>query len=102
MLTKYTILPCSSWCRFLFSHRRSADEAQYLQSSIKKIHDAIPPELFIRDTKRGLFHLTKDLIMAALLCYGASYIDTLLYRSQLYWLLGTGGVEVMRWGAWAA
>ncbi|KAF8512653.1 fatty acid desaturase-domain-containing protein [Hysterangium stoloniferum] len=70
--------------------------------SIKEIRDAIPPKLFVRDTKRSLLYLTRDLIMAALLGYGATYIDTLFLRQQLHPFLSIGGVDVLRWGSWAA
>lgn len=33
--------------------------------SMKQIRDAIPPHLFIKDTRRGLLYFARDLTMAA-------------------------------------
>ncbi|KAI1311537.1 linoleoyl-CoA desaturase activity protein [Mortierella claussenii] len=48
-----------------------------MEFTIKDIRDAIPAHLFIRDTKKSIMHVIKDLATIAAVFYCATYIDTL-------------------------
>jgi omega-6 fatty acid desaturase (delta-12 desaturase) len=68
--------------------------------SQKEIRAAIPPQLFVRDTLRGLRYLARDLILAAACWYAATYIDPYFKGEEVRQLLTPVGAETARWGAW--
>lgn len=68
--------------------------------SLKEIRAAIPAELFIRDTRRGLLYLARDLLMAATAWTLATYIDPYFQSAATKEALGPIGAEVGRWAAW--
>ena len=70
--------------------------------SLQEIREAIPPELFVRDTKRGLTFLARDLLLAAVtLAVGISIDSTFVPatgRSQEHVII----MGIARWAAWCA
>ena len=69
---------------------------------MQEIRDAIPPHLFVKDTKRGLSYLARDLALAALmLCWG-SYVDSVLLTNSGFLPVCTRSafVTFIRWAAW--
>ncbi|KAF8479977.1 fatty acid desaturase-domain-containing protein [Gautieria morchelliformis] len=98
----------------MYSHRRarplqdlSSDDniPEYvpMQWSQRDIRNAIPSRLFVRDTKLALMYTARDLAIAALLWYGATFIDPTFRESQrLRSVLHPAGAEMARWGLWCA
>jgi len=68
--------------------------------SLKEIKAAIPPQFFVRDTRRGLLYLARDLILAAIAWTLATFIDPCLKADATKELLSPIGAEVARWLAW--
>ncbi|KAM6499136.1 linoleoyl phosphatidylcholine delta-12 acetylenase [Amanita muscaria] len=70
-----------------------------MEWSLKQIKDAIPPHLFVRDTRRGLFYLFRDLSMAALawktIMQTESYLTTnqIMKQSPFF-------TEIAKWTMW--
>ncbi|KAF8173116.1 hypothetical protein BJ912DRAFT_992797 [Pholiota molesta] len=71
-----------------------------LPASLKEIRAAIPAEFFIRDTRRGLLYLARDLLLAATAWTLATYIDPYFQSAATKEALGPIGAEVGRWAAW--
>ncbi|RUP24772.1 hypothetical protein BC936DRAFT_138891 [Jimgerdemannia flammicorona] len=64
---------------------------QLPEFTIKEIRDAVPAHCFQKDTLRSFVYLAHDLVIVAILAYGATFIDTLpeTYRYvlwPLYWI----------------
>lgn len=71
-----------------------------LLRSLKEIRSAIPPRLFVRDTKRGLAYMVQDLTIVSALWYTATYIDPIFLSSHLRPSLGPMQAEALRWMVW--
>jgi len=72
----------------------------YLDRSLNEIKAAIPPELFIRSTKRGLLCLARDILFIATAWSLATTIDPLFKQSAMRETLTPIGAETARWTAW--
>ncbi|KAF8887557.1 hypothetical protein BD779DRAFT_1786111 [Infundibulicybe gibba] len=68
--------------------------------SLKEIRAAIPAKFFVRDTRRGLLYLARDLLLATVAWSLASYIDPFFKQSSTRAALSPIGAEVSRWAAW--
>ncbi|THU84748.1 linoleoyl phosphatidylcholine delta-12 acetylenase [Dendrothele bispora CBS 962.96] len=68
--------------------------------SLKEIRNAIPARLFVRDTRRGLRFLARDLVLAAGLWYAATFIDPYFNNEKVVQLLNPIGKETARWAMW--
>ncbi|KAF9035181.1 fatty acid desaturase-domain-containing protein [Panaeolus papilionaceus] len=68
--------------------------------SLKEIRAAIPPEFFVRDTRRGLLYFARDVLLAATAWKAATYIDPYFGQSATKELLTPVGAEVARWASW--
>ncbi|KAF5318801.1 hypothetical protein D9619_011052 [Psilocybe cf. subviscida] len=68
--------------------------------SLKEIRAAIPAELFVRDTRRGLLYFARDVLCAAVCWSLATYIDPYFTSAPAKELLTPIGAEVGRWAAW--
>lgn len=68
--------------------------------SLKEIRAAIPSQFFVRDTRKGLLYLARDLLMAAVAWSLATYIDPYFKQSAVAEILTPVGAEVARWSAW--
>ncbi|KAI0718558.1 fatty acid desaturase-domain-containing protein [Cerioporus squamosus] len=68
---------------------------------LQEIRAAIPPHLFVRDTKRGLAWLALDLLMAAVCWKLALYIDPSFKSPAAIRLLSPLGASIARWACWA-
>jgi hypothetical protein len=68
--------------------------------SMKEIKNAIPPHLFVRNTKRGLVYLIRDLILAATLWKAATFIDPCFNQIGATHILKRSVFEALRWAAW--
>ncbi|TFK46679.1 hypothetical protein OE88DRAFT_1687479 [Heliocybe sulcata] len=68
--------------------------------SISEIRAAIPARLFVRDTKRAVGYLIRDLLLAAAVWRCAMVIDPYFKSTATKQLLTPLGAEVARWGAW--
>ncbi|KIJ33544.1 hypothetical protein M422DRAFT_183103 [Sphaerobolus stellatus SS14] len=79
----------------------SLPEYTPLSLSLKEIRAAIPARLFVRSTWRGLAYTMRDLSMAALLWYAATYIDPTTRSPYVRAILSSPGAEVLRWTLWA-
>ena len=70
--------------------------------SLQEIRDAIPPELFVRDTRRGLMFLTRDILLATALFVAGTCIDSMFEpvagSSKEHAVVMT----IARWTAWGA
>jgi hypothetical protein len=69
--------------------------------SLKDIKATIPERLFVRDTRRGLMYLSRDLILAATAWNFATWIDPYFKASTTKTLLTPVGAQIGRWFAWA-
>ncbi|TFK71170.1 delta 12 fatty acid epoxygenase [Pluteus cervinus] len=76
--------------------------------SLKEIRDAIPEQMFVRDTRRGLLYLARDILMAAVAWSLASKIDPLfaqqdtLFQQRLSETLsGHFDQASLEWTLWA-
>jgi omega-6 fatty acid desaturase (delta-12 desaturase) len=69
--------------------------------SLKEIREAIPPELFIRDTRRAVMYLMRDLLMAALAWSFALRIDPFFSGAPTRTALTDFGADIFRYCAWA-
>ncbi|KAI0753261.1 fatty acid desaturase-domain-containing protein [Daedaleopsis nitida] len=67
---------------------------------LQDIRSAIPPHLFVRDTKRGLAWLGLDLLMAAACWKAALYIDPTFRSRAAVQLLSPLGASIARWAGW--
>jgi len=72
----------------------------YLDRSLKEIRAAIPAELFIRDTRRGLLYLARDILLATAVWSLATNIDPFFKQSVMRETLTPVGAETARWAAW--
>lgn len=54
----------------------------------------------MRDTRKGLLYLARDLLMAAVAWSLATYIDPYFKQSAVAEILTPVGAEVARWSAW--
>ncbi|KAJ1307325.1 hypothetical protein OPQ81_001431 [Rhizoctonia solani] len=79
-----------------------ADAFTPLSWSMKEIKDAIPARLFVRNTTRSMIYLARDLILAAALWKGASFIDPYFNRLGETGTLRDSLFESFRWIAWMA
>ncbi|KAF8877269.1 hypothetical protein BD779DRAFT_1804031 [Infundibulicybe gibba] len=68
--------------------------------SLKEIRAAIPAKFFVRDTRRGLLYLARDLLLATVAWSLAAYIDPFFKQSSTRAALSPIGAEVSRWAAW--
>ncbi|KAF8970848.1 delta 12 fatty acid epoxygenase [Flammula alnicola] len=68
--------------------------------SLKEIRAAIPAELFVRDTPRGLLYFARDVLLAASAWTLASFIDPYFQSETTKAALTPVGAEVARWAAW--
>jgi omega-6 fatty acid desaturase (delta-12 desaturase) len=68
--------------------------------SLKEIRAAIPAQLFVRDTGRGLLYFARDLLLAAAAWSLATTIDPYFKQTATRELLTPVGAEVARWAAW--
>ncbi|KZS88462.1 linoleoyl phosphatidylcholine delta-12 acetylenase [Sistotremastrum niveocremeum HHB9708] len=68
--------------------------------SLSEIRAAIPARFFVRDTKRGLGFLARDLVIAAALWYAATFIDPYFQSSAVRDAVTFPGAELARWAAW--
>ncbi|KAF8069221.1 fatty acid desaturase-domain-containing protein [Lyophyllum atratum] len=69
--------------------------------SLKQIRDAIPQDLFVKQTTRGLAYLGRDISFAALAWSLATYIDPFFARSDVNASVTPLVAELLRWSAWA-
>ncbi len=67
---------------------------------LQEIRSAIPPHLFVRDTKKGLAWLGRDLLMAAACWQLALYIDPASESRVAVHLLSPFGAAAARWTCW--
>ncbi|PFH48438.1 hypothetical protein AMATHDRAFT_65423 [Amanita thiersii Skay4041] len=70
--------------------------------SIKEIREAIPPRLFVRDTRRGLLQLARDLVMAAITWKGAMVGEAFFQSEAVRQAWTPLGAEAARWSMWLA
>ncbi|KAJ2929163.1 hypothetical protein H1R20_g7927, partial [Candolleomyces eurysporus] len=68
--------------------------------SLKEIREAIPPELFIRDTRRAMMYLMRDLLMAAVAWSFALKIDPFFSNAHIRSALTGLGADLCRCCAW--
>ncbi|KJA16239.1 hypothetical protein HYPSUDRAFT_47552 [Hypholoma sublateritium FD-334 SS-4] len=73
-----------------------------MQWPLKEIRAAIPPELFVRNTRHGLLYLSRDILMAATAWTLATLIDPYFQSEATRKILTPTGAEVSRWAAWGA
>ncbi|KAF8875927.1 fatty acid desaturase-domain-containing protein [Infundibulicybe gibba] len=59
-----------------------------------------PCQFFVRDTRRGLLYLARDLLLATVAWSLAAYIDPFFKQSSTRAALSPIGAEVSRWAAW--
>ncbi|CAL1703512.1 unnamed protein product [Somion occarium] len=69
--------------------------------TLQEIRNAIPAHLFVRDTKRGLKFLIRDILLAFLVGILGSYIDKTFGSPAAQAMLTPLGAECARWAAWA-
>ena len=67
---------------------------------LREIRAAIPPHLFVRDTRRGLMWLALDFLMAAACWKAALYIDPTFRSRAMVQLLSPAGAQAARWTCW--
>jgi hypothetical protein len=72
-----------------------------MQQSLAEIRAGIPAHLFVRDTPRAILYLIRDIIMAAAMWKGATYIDPFFKSAQAAEQLTPLGAEAARWASWA-
>ncbi|KZS96677.1 linoleoyl phosphatidylcholine delta-12 acetylenase [Sistotremastrum niveocremeum HHB9708] len=68
--------------------------------SLSEIRAAIPARFFVRDTKRGLAFLARDLVLAAVFWYAATFIDPFFQSAEVRESATFVGAELLRWAAW--
>lgn len=68
--------------------------------SLKAIRDAIPPQFFVRDTRRGLLFFSRDVILAAIAWTLATFIDPCFKADATKKFFTPIGAELARWAAW--
>ncbi|PPR00398.1 hypothetical protein CVT24_004476 [Panaeolus cyanescens] len=68
--------------------------------SLKEIRAAIPAEMFIRDTRKGLLYFARDVLLAAVAWKCATYIDPYFGQSATKELFTPIGAELARWASW--
>ncbi|KAF9030617.1 fatty acid desaturase-domain-containing protein [Panaeolus papilionaceus] len=68
--------------------------------SLKEIRAAIPAEMFVRDTRKGLLYFARDVLCAAIAWKSATYIDPYFTSAASKELLTPIGAEVARWASW--
>jgi len=68
--------------------------------SLKEIRAAIPPQFFVRDTRRGLLYLARDILLATAAWSLATKIDPIFKQTVMRESLTTLGAEAARWAAW--
>ncbi|KAF9030618.1 fatty acid desaturase-domain-containing protein [Panaeolus papilionaceus] len=68
--------------------------------SLKEIRAAIPAEMFVRDTRKGLLYFARDVLCAAIAWKSATYIDPYFTSAASKDLLTPIGAEVARWASW--
>ncbi|KAJ7167151.1 delta 12 fatty acid epoxygenase [Mycena crocata] len=71
-----------------------------MEWSLKEIRLAIPPNLFKRDTGRGLLYLTRDLAFITGLSVMASLINVTFTATDVQRLLSPAGAKIGQWAAW--
>ncbi|KZT66451.1 hypothetical protein DAEQUDRAFT_746561 [Daedalea quercina L-15889] len=70
--------------------------------TMSEIRSAIPVQLHVRHTWKGLLFLARDVLMAAVAWKLASLIDPTFRRVSVTQSLTPFGAEVARWSAWLA
>ncbi|TFY81121.1 hypothetical protein EWM64_g2893 [Hericium alpestre] len=68
--------------------------------SLAEIRAAIPARLFIRDTRRSMRYLVRDMAMAIAMWRLALFIDPFFQAGQTRSLLGAPVTETLRWLSW--
>lgn len=68
--------------------------------SLKEIRAAIPSEFFVRDTRRGLLYLARDILCAGTAWTLASFIDPYFKSDAARETLTPVGAELARWASW--
>ncbi|TEB24547.1 hypothetical protein FA13DRAFT_1638537 [Coprinellus micaceus] len=70
--------------------------------SLKEIRNAIPRELFVRNTRRSLMYLVRDLLMFTFAWSIALQFDVFFQNPAVLLKLTPTGAMICRWGAWMA
>ncbi|KAF9453347.1 delta 12 fatty acid epoxygenase [Macrolepiota fuliginosa MF-IS2] len=68
--------------------------------SLKEIRAAIPAKYFVRDMRKGLYYLTRDILLAAAAWSLALRIDPLFRNPRVSHTLTPFLSEIARWGVW--
>ncbi|TFK22249.1 delta 12 fatty acid epoxygenase [Coprinopsis marcescibilis] len=85
-------------------HKYSEDELPEFTPMIwplKEIRAAIPPEMFVRNTTKGIMFLCRDLLLAATAWSIALRIDPFFGHAVVKSVLTPFGAECVRYCAWA-
>ncbi|KAI0320398.1 fatty acid desaturase-domain-containing protein [Amylostereum chailletii] len=72
-----------------------------LHWSLAEIRAAIPTRFFARDTTRSVYYLARDIAMASILWWMATFIDTLIIQDQVAFLTTPHTVFALRSVCWA-
>jgi len=80
--------------------KRPGETFNPLSWTLGEIRDAIPPPLFIRNTRKALAYAGRDYAMAALWWTMVWYFETLLSSTMAETYLGTYGAFTMKWVSW--
>ncbi|KAG6872701.1 hypothetical protein C0995_007369 [Termitomyces sp. Mi166 len=83
------------------SDHQGLSNLSLLERSLKEIRAAIPSKYFIRDMRKGMLYLARDVLMATVVLSLATTIDPYFKQAATRELLTPLGSEVARWAAWS-
>ncbi|KAF9003034.1 fatty acid desaturase-domain-containing protein [Cyathus striatus] len=69
--------------------------------TLKEIRASIPSKYFVKDTRKGLLYLSRDILMAVVAWSLATTIDPYFKTKELRFFLTPIGAEICRWMSWS-
>jgi omega-6 fatty acid desaturase (delta-12 desaturase) len=88
------------WCVITLMGPNEIDDFISPHRTLNEIRAAIPAKYFLRDMRKGLYYLFRDLLLAAAAWSLALRIDPLLQDTTTAGVLSPLLSEVVRWVIW--